>query len=42
VDSLAERDAARGTAYAANGVTRVIDRLQDRTGAPAKRRPRSV
>lgn len=28
VDSLAEHDAAIGTAYAAKGVTRVIDRLQ--------------
>ena len=27
VDSLAEHDAAIGTAYAAKGVTRVIDRL---------------
>jgi osmotically-inducible protein OsmY len=28
VGSLAERDAAIGTAYAARGVTRVIDQLQ--------------
>jgi osmotically-inducible protein OsmY len=30
VDSLAERDAAMGTAFAAKGVTRVIDRLEVR------------
>ena len=28
VDSLAERDAAVGTAFAAKGVTQVIDRLE--------------
>lgn len=28
VDSLAEREAAEGTAYAAKGVTRVIDRIE--------------
>ena len=28
VDSLAERDAAVGTAFAARGVTRVVDQLE--------------
>jgi DNA-directed RNA polymerase beta subunit len=38
VDSLAEHDAAIGTAYAAKGVTRVIDRLHiGALGRPARR-----